>query len=220
MLRKLIVTVKLPLALLLVGQLLVGCGIYSKYGFGRVAASRLDADAVTVLEMPENAPSISQRFRPEGVSSRTEHKGFDILVPSGTPVLAAAAGVVSRSETSITYGRIIMINHAITAEGQRIQTRYFHLSERLVEVGEQVGRGQLIGYSGASGLTGVFPHLHFEVYRLNAASPPVATVFLDPQAYWVQGSGKITCFDQRLEWPESPVSLTYPVPCRDVPWQW
>jgi murein DD-endopeptidase MepM/ murein hydrolase activator NlpD len=198
--------------------LLGGCGIYSKHGYGKVVRSNLPADQVTELELPPNAPTISQRFRPEGVSSKSEHKGFDILVPSGTPVLAAADGVVSRAETSIYWGRVVDVDHAAIAAGHRIQTRYYHLSERLVEVGDQVRRGQAVGYSGQSGMAGIYPHLHFEVYRLNDATPPVATVFLDPQLFWVDGPGKITCFDRRRDWARQPVALTYPAPCRDVPW--
>ena len=199
--------------------LLGGCGIYSYYGYGMVAESKIPAEATTPLEMPANAPSISQRFRPEEVSAKTEHRGFDILVPSGTPVLAAADGVVSRAETTIYYGRVVTVDHAATARGHRIQTRYFHLSRRLVVAGERVRRGQPVGHSGLSGLTGMFPHLHFEVYRLNDATPPVATIFLDPQHFWVQGPGRITCFDSRRDWDSEPVALTYPVPCREVPWQ-
>ncbi|MCP4471640.1 MAG: M23 family metallopeptidase [Gammaproteobacteria bacterium] len=63
-----------------------------------------------------------------------EHKGFDILVPSRTPVLAAAGGVVSRVQASVLYGRQVVIDHAATAAGYRIQTRYFHLSEQRVAV--------------------------------------------------------------------------------------
>ena len=134
-------------------------------------------------------------------------------------MLAAADGRVSRAETTIYYGRIVALDHGPTAAGYRIQSRYFHLSERLVDVGDEVRRGQLLGYSGQSGLTGVFPHLHFEIYRLNDATPAVATVFLDPQIFWVRGPGRITCYDQRLDWPSQPVVLTYPAPCRDVPWR-
>ena len=204
---------------LLCVALLAGCGTYEHFGYGRVANSRLGAEKATPIELPPNAPSISQRFRPEGVSAKTEHKGFDIFVPSGTPVLAAADGEVSRARTSILFGRQVLIDHAATAAGHRIQTRYFHLSKRLVEVGDRVNRGQMIGYTGQSGMTGVYPHLHFEVYRLNAEEPPVATVFLDPQVFWVRGVGKITCYDRHFEWDAMPVKLTYPVPCRDVDWQ-
>ena len=124
--------------LLLIGLSTGGCSIYSDYGYGWVARSKLDAESMTELELPANAPSISQRFRPVGVSTEIEHKGFDILVESRTPVLSAAAGEVSRVQTSILYGRQVMIDHGRTAAGYRIQTRYFHLSEQIVEPGDQL----------------------------------------------------------------------------------
>jgi hypothetical protein len=67
-------------------------------------------------------------------------------------------------------------------------------------------------------MAGIYPHLHFEVHRLSDAVPPVATRFLDPQLFWVDGVGKITCYDSNRDWIESPVALTYPVPCRGVEW--
>ena len=48
----------------LVSRLLTGCNIHSPYGYGRIAASQLDAASVMPLELPTNAPSNSQRFRP------------------------------------------------------------------------------------------------------------------------------------------------------------
>ena len=204
--------------MLLITLTMTACGIYSHYGYGRIAASKLDAVSMTPLELPENAPSISQRFRPVGVSSQSEHKGFDILVTAGTPVLAAADGEVSRVQTSILYGRQIMIDHGRVAAGHPIQTRYFHLSERHVAVGDRLQRGQLIGYSGASGMAGVYPHLHFEVHRLAEGGNPSTIHFLDPQIFWADGSGKITCYVRDRKWKATPVTLSYPVPCRDLEW--
>ena len=204
--------------LLLIGLSIGGCSIYSDYGYGRVARSKLDAESRTELELPANAPSVSQRFRPVGVSTEIEHKGFDILVESRTPVLAAAAGEVSRVQTSILYGRQVMIDHGLTTAGYRIQTRYFHLSEQRVEPGDKLLRGQLIGYSGASGMAGVYPHLHFEVHRLAEGENPSAIHFLDPQIFWVNGAGRITCYDKHRDWEPTPVELTYPVSCRDMGW--
>ncbi len=204
---------------MLIGLSMTGCGIYGKYGYGRVASSRPDEASVTVIELPPNAPSISQRFLPQGVSSNSEHKGFDILVPSRTPVLAAATGVVNRVQTSVLYGRQVMIDHAATAAGYRIQTRYFHLSEQRVAVGDRLQRGQVIGYSGFSGLAGASPHLHFEVHRRGEGVDAVAVRFLDPQLFWVDGKGKITCYDKHREWAAEPVALSYPVPCLGMEWQ-
>jgi murein DD-endopeptidase MepM/ murein hydrolase activator NlpD len=203
----------------LISLSMTGCGIYDKYGHGRVVSSKLDEASVTPVDMPSNAPSISQRFLPQGVSSKSEHKGFDILVPSRTPVLAATDGVVSRVQTSILYGRQVMIDHGATAAGDRIQTRYFHLSEQRVVVGDRLQRGQVIGYSGFSGLAGGFPHLHFEVHRLGDGADAVAVRFLDPQLFWVDGRGRITCYDKHREWPAEPVALSYPVPCLGMDWQ-
>ncbi len=196
-----------------------GCSYYQKYDYGKVAGSRLDKALVTPIDLPVSAPSISQRFRPVGVSSQNEHKGFDIIVPDRTPVLAAAGGEVSRVARSILFGNQIILNHGRNAVGYRIQTRYFHLDQPLVIEGEKIRRGQLVGYTGATGLAGVFPHLHFEVHRLNEAVAPIAFKFLDPQLFWVDGVGKITCYDNRREYSESPVRLTYPVPCREIGWQ-
>jgi len=201
----------------LVSLSMTGCSIYDRYGYGRVVSSKLDESSATAVDLPSNAPSISQRFLPQGASAKGEHKGFDVLVPSGTPVLAAANGEVSRVQTSFLYGRQVMIDHGTTAAGYRIQTRYFHLSEQQVAVGDRLQRGQVIGYSGLSGMAGGFPHLHFEVHRLGEDA--VALSFLDPQLFWVDGKGKITCYDRHRAWSVDPLKLSYPVPCLGVDWQ-
>ena len=204
---------------MLSGFLLSGCGIYQSHGFGCLADLPPGKVETLPVTMPANAPSISQRFRLEGASSRSEHKGIDILVPIDTPVLAAADGTVSRVQTSVLYGRQVMIDHAATADGQRLQTRYFHLAERRVVVGDRVRRGEVIGLSGLSGMAGAFPHLHFEVHRLTGDPDAIAAGVLNPQFYWLDGPGRITCYDRRRDMPETPVTLTYPVPCRDLPWR-
>jgi len=205
--------------LLLVALLLGGCSIYQKYGHGNVVNSRMERDRQTAVVLPANAPSISQRFNPRIGPSNTDHRGFDILVPARTPVLAAAGGVVSRVQLSLLYGKQLMLDHGRSVAGFRLQTRYFHMTERVVQAGEVVRRGQLLGYSGMTGLAGGFPHLHFEVHRLSDADSPVAVGFQDPQLFWVDGVGRVTCYDRTRAYPSTPAVLTYPVPCLGLDWR-
>jgi len=96
------------------------------------------------------------------------HRGMDIAAPEGTPVLAAAAGVVSLADASfLLHGQTVVIDH-----GQGISTLYLHLSQIAVVAGESVAQGQVIGRVGATGLaTG--PHLHYAVYAYHEAVDPV-----------------------------------------------
>ena len=203
----------------LIGPLLSACSLYQSHGYGRVADLPPGKVETTPVTLPAAAPSISQRFRLEDASSKNEHRGIDILVPVDTPVLAAADGRVSQVSTSVLYGRQVMIDHGETDSGFRIQTRYFHLAERLVEAGQPVQRGQPIGLSGLSGMAGGFPHLHFEVHRLVDDPQPVASGVMNPQLFWIDGPGQVTCYDYRRAWPTGPAALTYPVPCLDLPWR-
>ena len=204
------------LTLLLAALSLGGCGLYQSHGYGRVARSPLPGEYVTPVTLPENAPSISQRFRPVDLPRDGGHKGFDIFVPHGTPVLAAAPGTVSNVDLSLLYGKRVFVDHARVADGFRLQTRYFHLTEQVVAPGQRVARGEVIGYSGATGMAGVFPHLHFEMFRLNEQEPPIAVEYLDPQRYWIDGVGRVTCFRQGQDYAGEPLRLTYPVPCRAI----
>ncbi|WP_337006866.1 MULTISPECIES: M23 family metallopeptidase [unclassified Microbacterium] len=92
------------------------------------------------------------------------HNGADMLAPAGTPIYAAAAGVVRASAESIGgYGVCIMIDSVIG--GQRVQTTYGHMiyGSRQVQAGQTVAAGQLIGYVGSTGRS-TANHLHFEVW--------------------------------------------------------
>lgn len=210
------VTFRLLASLLATG--LGGCAIYDDYGFDRVARSRLDPGRATPVVLPPGAPTISQRFRPDDAPFDAGHRGFDLLVPAGTPVIAAASGSVSRLLLTPMFGRQIRVDHGSVEAGHRLQTRYVHLSAQLVREGDAVRRGQLLGYSGMSGLAAGFPHLHFEVHRLDDADPPRARGYLDPQLFWVDGIGRVTCFERGRDYTETPVRLTYPVPCRGLDW--
>jgi len=94
------------------------------------------------------------------------HAGVDISAPTGTPVHAAADGIVSRAEYYGGYGRLIVIDH-----GNGMSTRYGHLSRFDVVPGQEVRRGDVIAFSGATGRA-TSPHLHFEVRLGGAAVNP------------------------------------------------
>lgn len=100
------------------------------------------------------------------------HAGRDISCPIGTPVYAAADGVVIHvNDQADSYGNHIMISH-----GNDIYTLYAHNSQLLVSVGDTVKQGQQIAVSGSTG-NSTGPHLHFEVraggsrYRVNNVDP-------------------------------------------------
>jgi murein DD-endopeptidase MepM/ murein hydrolase activator NlpD len=90
------------------------------------------------------------------------HEGIDLAVPTGTPVVAAAAGTVIVAGWMGGYGNLVVIDH-----GNGIATAYGHNSSVAVSYGQSVAQGQLISYSGSTGhSTG--PHVHFEV-RVNGS---------------------------------------------------
>jgi murein DD-endopeptidase MepM/ murein hydrolase activator NlpD len=92
------------------------------------------------------------------------HNGADMLAPAGTPIYAAAGGVVRASAESIGgYGVAVMLDSVVG--GQRVQTTYGHMlyNSRQVQTGQTVSAGQLIGYVGSTGRS-TANHLHFEVW--------------------------------------------------------
>lgn len=85
------------------------------------------------------------------------HTGVDLSAGVGTPVKAAADGVVSVAEVYSGYGRLVVVDH-----GNGLQTYYAHLSHINVVPGQEIRRGQIVALSGASGRV-TSPHLHYEV---------------------------------------------------------
>jgi murein DD-endopeptidase MepM/ murein hydrolase activator NlpD len=108
------------------------------------------------LGWPVSAPITS----PFGMRWGRMHEGIDLGAASGTPIHAAAAGVVVYCGWEEGYGNLTVIDH-----GGGIATAYGHQSSIAVSCNQQVSQGQVIGYVGNTGhSTG--PHLHFEV-RVN-----------------------------------------------------
>ena len=110
---------------------------------------------------PVNSRRITSTFggraSPGGIGS-TNHKGVDIGgVGYGTSVHAAKGGTVIISQYSSSYGNFVVVSH-----GSGNSTLYAHMSTRLVEAGEVVEQGDILGLTGSTGhSTG--PHLHFEI---------------------------------------------------------
>ena len=97
-------------------------------------------------------------FRSDPFSGRAAlHTGLDFPTAFGTPVHAAAGGVVRSSEYHSEYGNMVELDH-----GNGLVTRYAHNSKVLVKAGDLIRRGQLISEVGTSGRS-TGPHLHFEV---------------------------------------------------------
>lgn len=113
-------------------------------------------------------PVISYTFT-SGFGPRwgTNHNGVDLAVPVGTEVYAAADGVVVQSGWNGGYGICIDIDH-----GNGVVTRYGHMSQSDVAVGQNIEQGQHIGLSGNTG-NSTGPHVHFEIRIEDEAVNPM-----------------------------------------------
>jgi murein DD-endopeptidase MepM/ murein hydrolase activator NlpD len=101
--------------------------------------------------------------------TRAFHEGLDFTANAGTPIRAAADGIVAESGQTPAYGNLVKLNH-----GAGLETRYAHASKLLVKSGERVVKGQVIALVGSTGRS-TGPHLHYEI-RLNGHA-------LDPRKY-------------------------------------
>lgn len=101
------------------------------------------------------------------LGGRRGHKGIDLASPTGTPIYAPADGTVSKAEWFSSYGLYVSLEH-----GADIQTRYGHMSRLNVAPGQQVRKGDIIGYVGSTGRS-TGPHLHYEVRIAGAAVNPL-----------------------------------------------
>jgi len=112
-----------------------------------------------------NASSFGMRIDPISGQSAM-HEGIDFIADTGTPVVAAAGGVVQFAGYHPQYGYMIDLDH-----GNELVTRYAHLSKMLVADGAIVARGRKLGEVGNSGRS-TGPHLHFEVRFQGVAQNP------------------------------------------------
>jgi murein DD-endopeptidase MepM/ murein hydrolase activator NlpD len=124
----------------------------------RLLESRLQALMVPNSKPVDVAVGSGFGFRADPFTGRAAlHTGLDFPTDVGTPVHAAAGGVVRLSEYHPEYGNLIELDH-----GNGLVTRYAHNSKVLVKVGDLIRRGQVISEVGTTGRS-TGPHLHFEV---------------------------------------------------------
>ena len=117
------------------------------------------------VKAPYNASGFGRRVDPF-TGQWAMHEGVDFLADAGSPVAAAAAGVVVFAGLHPQYGYMVDIDH-----GNDLVTRYAHQSKLFVKEGDVVQRGHKIGEVGSTGRS-TGPHLHFEVrYRGSAQNP-------------------------------------------------
>ena len=116
-------------------------------------------------------------YRLDPITGRnTFHTGVDLIAPHGTPVVAAAGGVVSTVGYIPEYGQIVDVDH-----DNGLTSRYAHLSKSLVKVGDVVLKGQNIAHVGNTGRT-TGAHLHFEVREKGIPLNPNKFLSLGTQA--------------------------------------
>lgn len=143
-------------------------GLGSIAGVGSSGDSDISADDPSLW--PVIGPirsSFGQREDPVTGNGEGEfHTGIDISAPIGTPIRASADGIVKSAAMESGYGREVILDH-----GHNVETCYAHMSGFTVIAGQNVVRGQVIGYVGVSGRT-TGAHLHYEVRIHNTPVNP------------------------------------------------
>lgn len=129
----------------------------------RIRKSRLPTSLP--IEVAWNASTFGWRVDPF-TGEAALHEGVDFPADVGTPIKAAAAGVVINVEKHPSYGNVIDIDH-----GNDLVTRYAHCSKIVVQPGALVKRGQVVAEVGTTGRS-TGPHLHFEVRIKGVAHNP------------------------------------------------
>lgn len=146
--------------------------------FLSVVESEMQAQQVRQALLPGSSP-LADGYVGSAFGWRTDpftgemarHDGIDFAAPAGTPIHAAAGGVVVSAEFHPVYGHVVEIDH-----GNQLMTRYAHASRLLVKAGEIVKRGHRIAEVGSTGRS-TGPHLHFEVHSRGVAQNPHKFLF-------------------------------------------
>jgi murein DD-endopeptidase MepM/ murein hydrolase activator NlpD len=130
-------------------------------------AAKPSIQPVSLSELTRFGSAFGTRMHPILKMIR-HHDGIDLTAPRGTRIYATADGVVVQARyTTGGYGRKILIDH-----GFGYKTLYGHCYKILVEPGQKVKRGEVIGLVGSTGLSAA-PHLHYEVWVNNRPVDPI-----------------------------------------------
>lgn len=118
--------------------------------------------------MPTDGPTtgVYGSSRSYNGQERSWHKGHDIAAPTGTPVKAAASGIVRLAQDTFFNGNLVIIDH-----GAQVFTIYAHLDSMAVDVGKRLKQGDVLGTVGSTGRS-TGPHLHWGLYWKNMALDP------------------------------------------------
>lgn len=146
--------------------------------FLSVVESEMQAQQVRQALLPGSSP-LADGYVGSAFGWRTDpftgemarHDGIDFAAPVGTPIHAAAGGVVVSAEFHPVYGHVVEVDH-----GNQLMTRYAHASRLTVKAGEIVKRGHKIAEVGSTGRS-TGPHLHFEVHSKGVAQNPHRFLF-------------------------------------------
>ena len=129
----------------------------------QVASKGSNVNGVNFTVAPVSGRISSRYGANESIRNHT-HKGLDIAASNGTPIVAAADGVVTYAQyNSGGYGNLVKISH-----GNGVETYYGHCSKLYVEVGDKVSQGETIAAVGSTG-NSTGPHLHLEI-RVNGVA--------------------------------------------------
>jgi murein DD-endopeptidase MepM/ murein hydrolase activator NlpD len=129
---------------------------------------------------PEDNPHLDQTYTYGSTMGGNfqQHQGVEFNVPEGTPILAAADGIVAFAGPAEAGALTVVLKHDEPIEGQTVWTAYYHNSALKVERGEQVAAGDTLALAGNTGRA-TNDHLHFEVHTTPADADVSAVV--DPE---------------------------------------
>jgi len=122
-------------------------------------------------KVPYITSSYGMRYHPIFHYTRL-HAGTDFRAYCGTAIYAAAAGKVQWAKYYGGFGNEVLLDHGVV-NGNSVMSSYNHLTSFAVSSGQQVSKGQLVGYSGSTG-SSTACHLHFEVYVNGSTVDPMS----------------------------------------------